>query len=143
MEAELPFFVYGTLRAGQTNSRLLRGAIAHTRPAILCGAQMFDLGPYPMIVEADAGQIVGELVQIKAAKYAAILKSLDRLEGVDGAHPANPNALYRRLRRHIISDDQPVEAWVYIGREAMARRGKLVESGDWLRRFARARAHLG
>lgn len=132
---EPPFFVYGTLRANQANAHLLRGAIARTRPAILGGAQMWDLGPYPMIVEAQNGEVHGELIEIETAKHAAILQSLDRLECVDSARPENPNALYRRLRRAVKVEGESVEAWVYFGRETLARRGRLVEGGDWLRRF--------
>ena len=135
MQDEPPFFVYGTLRAGQANSHLLRGAIIRTRPAKLSGAQMFDLGPYPMIIEAEGGEVWGELIAIEPGKYAAILKALDRLEGVDGANPANPDALYRRLRRQVWAEEQWVETWVYFGREILARRGKLVAGGDWLGRF--------
>lgn len=134
MQDELPFFVYGTLRAGQGNSHLLRGAIARARRASLSGAQMFDLGPYPMIVEGE-GLVWGELIEIEAARYAATLRALDRLEGVDGACPNNPNALYRRLRREVWVAEERVEAWVYFGREKIARRGRLVESGDWLERW--------
>ena len=132
----LPFFVYGTLRAGQSNAHLLRGAMTCSREAKLCGAQMFDLGPYPMIIEGE-DEIWGELVEIEAGKHAAILQSLDRLEGVDGADPENPDALYRRLRRQISVEDKQIEAWVYFGRETLARRGCIVASGDWLGRFPR------
>ena len=133
--AEPPFFVYGTLRAGQPNAHLLRGAIARARPAMLRGAQMWDLGPYPMITEAGEGQISGELLEIEPLRYAATLQSLDRLEGVNGARPDDPRALYRRLKRWVIVEEQPIEAWVYFGREALARRGKWVQGGDWLSRF--------
>ena len=133
---QLPFFVYGTLRAGQTNAHLLRGAIARSRPAKLSGAQMFDLGPYPMIIEAEMQhEIWGELIEIETEKYAAILKSLDRLESVDGNNPENPNALYRRLRRFVLVENEKVEAWVYFGREVVARRGCLLAGGDWCGRF--------
>ena len=132
---EPPFFVYGTLRAGQANAHLLHGAIRRSRPAILSGAQMWDLGRYPMIIESDGGQIAGELIEIEAARYAAVLKSLDRLEGVNGAAPQSPAALYRRLRRTVEVEGEMIEAWVYFGRESLARRGRLVENGDWLRRF--------
>ncbi len=131
---QLPFFVYGTLRAGETNATLLRNAVARSRLAKLSGAQMFDLGPYPMIVES-AGEVWGELIEIEADKYAAIVKSLDRLEGVDSAHPTHPDALFRRLRRDVWVEDEMVECWTYFGRESLARRGKLVAGGDWLGRF--------
>ena len=133
---QLPFFVYGTLRAHQSNAHLLRGAIARSRDAKLSGAQMFDLGPYPMIIEAESQhEIWGELIEIEAEKYDAILKSLDRLESVSGADPENPDALYRRLRRQIIVEEEQIEAWVYFGRESVARRGCLLARGDWCGRF--------
>ena len=129
---QLPFFVYGTLRAGESNSILLRGAIARAHRAKLCGAQMFDLGPYPMILEAESQREVwGELIEINADKYAATLKSLDRLESVNGADPENPDALYRRLKRWIWVENQLIEAWVYFGREEVARSGRIIEGGDW------------
>ena len=134
----LPFFVYGTLRAGQSNAHLLRGAIARSRTAKLGGAQMFDLGPYPMIIESDEGEIWGELLEIEPEKYDAILQSLDRLESVDGADPENPDALYQRLKRFVGVEDEPIEAWVYFGRERVARRGCIVAGGDWVRRFQRS-----
>lgn len=131
---QLPFFVYGTLRTGESNATLLRGAIARSRNAQLSGAQMFDLGPYPMIIEND-GEVWGELIEIEAEKYAAILKSLDRLEGVDGANPENLAAFYQRLRRLVCVEGESIEAWIYFGREASARRGCVVAGGDWVERF--------
>ena len=135
MPDELPFFVYGTLRAGQSNAALLHGAIARARAASLRGAQMWNLGPYPMIIESSEDAVHGELIEIEPEKYAAILKSLDRLEGVDSAAPENPAALYRRLKRWVQGEDEKVEAWVYFGRERVARRGCIVAGGDWLGRF--------
>ena len=133
---QLPFFVYGTLRAGQCNATLLRGAIARSRGAKLCGAQMFDLGPYPMIIEAEPQhEVWGELLEIEPEKYAAIVKSLDRLESVDGNNPENPDALYRRLKRFVAVENEQLEAWVYFGREVVARRGCLLAGGDWVGRF--------
>ena len=137
----LPFFVYGTLRAGQTNAYLLRGAIVQTRVAKLGGAQMFDLGPYPMVIEsagAGADEVWGELVEIAPQRYDFIVQSLDRLEGVDGADPENPAALYRRLKRLVWVEEGAVECWVYFGRELLARRGQLVAGGDWVGRFERS-----
>ena len=135
---QLPFFVYGTLRAGEYNAVLLRNSIARSRAAKLCGAQMFDLGPYPMIIEDETQhEIWGELIEIEADKYESIVKSLDRLESVNGADPENPDALYRRLRRFVFVEEEQIEAWVYFGREVVARRGCIVAGGDWLNRFHR------
>ena len=63
----LPFFVYGTLLTGQSNAQLLRGAIARTRAAKLSGAQMFDMGPYPMIIEGE-GENLGRTHRNRAGK---------------------------------------------------------------------------
>ena len=133
----LPFFVYGTLRAGESNAYLLRGAITRSCGAKLGVAQMFDLGPYPMIIESELGEIWGELIEIEAEKYDSILKSLDRLESVDGQNPENPAALYRRLRRFVWVENELIEAWVYFGRESVARRGCIVAGGDWCERFGK------
>lgn len=136
---QLPFFVYGTLRAGEINATLLRGAFARSRIAKLNGAQMFDLGPYPMIIERELQhQVWGELIEISVDKYQSLVKSLDRLEGVNGNDPENPNALYRRLRREVWVENEPIEAWVYVGRETIARRGCIVAGGDWVGRFQRS-----
>ena len=135
---QFPFFVYGTLRAGEYNSILLRGAIAHSRNAKLSGAQMFDLGAYPMIIEGESSdEIWGELIEIETEKYEIILRSLDRLECVNGSNPENPDALYRRLRHTVLVENDVVEAWVYFGREVVARRGCIVAGGDWVKRFQR------
>ena len=90
-----------------------------------------------MIIESSEGAISGELIEIEHSKYAAVLKSLDRLEGVSGARPDDARALYRRLRRLVWGETETVEAWVYFGRENLARRGTLVTGGDWLGRFKR------
>lgn len=135
---QLPFFVYGTLRAGETNAVLLRGAIARSRTAKLGGAQMFDVGPYPMILESESShEVWGELIEIAAEKYDSIVTSLDRLESVNGNDPENPAALYRRLRRLVWVEEEQIEAWVYFGRETVARRGRVVAGGDWVGRFGK------
>lgn len=134
----LPFFVYGTLRQGEANHHLIKKATVSCRPARLAGAVMYDLGPYPMIVEGE-GAIIGELVEIDPARYEAVLRRLDILEGVDGNDPENPRGLYRRVRRPVqledVAEAVSVDAWVYLGRETTARRGVLRPGGDWVRRF--------
>jgi gamma-glutamylcyclotransferase (GGCT)/AIG2-like uncharacterized protein YtfP len=132
----LPLFVYGTLRQGEANHHLLKKVTLSCRPARLEGAAMYDLGPYPMIMDGE-GIVTGELIEIDPTRYEATLRRLDVLEGVNGNDPENPQGLYRRVRRkvHVESSELAVEAWVYLGREETARRGILRPGGDWVRRF--------
>jgi gamma-glutamylcyclotransferase (GGCT)/AIG2-like uncharacterized protein YtfP len=138
---ELPIFVYGTLRSGEANAWCFQKAILRSLPARLQNAMLFDLGPYPMIVENGAPEgakfcVVGELVEVTPAHYASTLRVLDQLEGVDPGRIDSPRTLYRRVPREVrLEDESFVMAWVYIGREDLARRGRFVESGDWKHRF--------
>lgn len=148
METPLPFFVYGTLRKGGANSHLWGRQGVTFQPAVLSGAQLWDLGPYPMAIPAPEA-IWGELVAVEAAQYSRLLAALDRLEGVDPRDPFSHRGLFRRARclAHIPvggnsldgrawwpRSAQPIEAWVYWGRPETARRGYQIRSGDWFER---------
>ncbi len=141
LDLQLPFFVYGTLRLGESNSQLWHDAIALNRPGILRAALMFDLGPYPMIIETEASEaesapITGELIDVVSKRYTQILCTLDLLEGVDSLNPESDTTLYRRVARDIhLRDGNFVTAWVYFGRVEIARRGRFMPHGDWKRRF--------
>lgn len=141
----IPFFVYGTLLRGEANHTRFRGAIERLERATLRGARLFDLGPYPMALETanDADEIVGELIWPVPSRAAHILKSLDRLEGVDGDNPTSRASLFRRELRNarIVGESDGenaqnlVTCYVYFGRETAARRGRFIASGDWRARF--------
>jgi gamma-glutamylcyclotransferase (GGCT)/AIG2-like uncharacterized protein YtfP len=78
-------FVYGTLLANQTNCHVWPHASKEIQPACI-EAMMFDLGPYPAIVEGD-GWVLGELHEVEPDKLAATLEALDALEEYDAANP--------------------------------------------------------
>ena len=114
----IPVFVYGTLRRGQTNHHLLRGARWGGEQR-LPGARLHDLGPFPMaIATADtaADAVHGELWWVDGATLAR----LDQLEG----HPR----LYERRRLPLASGEQ---AWVYLGRPRQVRHSPALASGRW------------
>lgn len=68
--AELPFFVYGTLRPGEVNHALfLRGRTAAEEPARLPDALLYDGPGYPYAVQHPGSQIVGELVTAAPGAY--------------------------------------------------------------------------
>lgn len=124
-ERHLPFFVYGTLRAGQRNHGLLHGRTAAWTPATLRGALLFAGPGYPFAVDDPAGAAVvhGDLVDIPAEHYARVLADLDLLE----SHvPGDPRSLYDRVVRDVQTDRGARPAWVYV---APARRAADLVAG--------------
>jgi gamma-glutamylcyclotransferase (GGCT)/AIG2-like uncharacterized protein YtfP len=112
-------FVYGTLRAGEGNHRLLAGAgfvgLARTEPAF----RMFDLGAYPAVAPGGSTEIEGEVYEVDDA----MLARLDRLEGHPTFYTRTPIAL---------ADGSEAEA--YLMRAARLRGYAEIPSGDWLAR---------
>ena len=95
-------FLYGTLKRGQRNNPLLRGqrfvGVATTEPCY----RLFDLGPYPGMVEvADGIAVIGELWEVDAA----CLAELDVLEDAP--------TLYVRRRVAVRGAIGPVESYLY------------------------------
>lgn len=118
-ERQLPFFVYGTLRAGQRNHGLLHGRTEAWTSARLHGALLF-LGPgYPFVVgdPAGTGVVLGDVVDIPASHYAQVLADLDRLESYV---PGDARSLYVRVACEVQTDRGAREAWVYFAPPARA-----------------------
>ncbi len=125
----LPFFVYGTLLPGEANYPLWREAIIDWRPAVLRGGRLYDLGRFPMLVDAPDGEVRGMLVYVRPSSYRSALWLLDQVEGVvSGAWGALG---FRRVRRIVRPwGAPPAVAWVYVGRAA-AVVGLLPIGSDW------------
>jgi gamma-glutamylcyclotransferase (GGCT)/AIG2-like uncharacterized protein YtfP len=113
----LPYrvFVYGTLRRGGTNHRLLARA-RHlgdwTTPAVFA---LFDLGGYPGAVPRGQTAVVGEVYSVDAAT----LRRLDRLED------------YPRLYDRVPVATPWGDAWMYVLRRR-PRGARPLPSGDWM-----------
>lgn len=119
-------FVYGTLKGGGRNHRLLAGAefiaSARTEPRY----RLIDCGPYPAMLEHPAAplEIIGELYRISDS----LLPALDELE--------DEGTLYRRVVIPVVPiSDAAVElstvtAWTYLwlGRPD---RFPLVAGAEW------------
>jgi gamma-glutamylaminecyclotransferase len=117
-------FVYGSLRQGQGNHRILLGANLVGVGQTVQRFHMRDLGAFPGIVPApDGGAIVGEVYEVPPTTLAR----LDRLEGVP--------AFYRRERVTVdLADGRLVRAWVYVlPPESVADR-PTIPGGDWVER---------
>jgi gamma-glutamylcyclotransferase (GGCT)/AIG2-like uncharacterized protein YtfP len=112
-------FVYGTLRAGERNHRLLEGAAfvgeARTAPCF----RMVDLGSFPGIVADGSTPIEGEVYDVDDT----MLARLDRLEG----HPD----FYTRTR---IALEDSSEALAYLLRPTQVVGRPAIPSGNWLAR---------
>ncbi|MFM9612206.1 gamma-glutamylcyclotransferase family protein [Streptomyces niveiscabiei] len=134
----LPFFVYGTLRPGETNHALfLSGRTLTEEPARLTGAVLYDGPGYPYAVEAPGGPIYGDLVTVAPEYYPASLHELDALEEYRADDPDSP---YLRVSRDVVRarSSEVVRAWVYVAGPRISTRlratGTLIETGDWLTR---------
>lgn len=134
-----PFFVYGTLKRGQSNyARLLAGYTLREERAWLPVAALYTAGPYPFLVQAadlvPAGAIVfGELIEVQPDHYQRLLRLLD---GLEDYVPGRAGNLYERIVVTVQTANGEREAWVYVaGRaaEAAIRRGELrwISNGEW------------
>ncbi len=122
-------FVYGTLRQGQGNHRLLAaaqflGVYRTDQHAPREHFVLVDCGAFPALVPVadDAPDVVGELYTVDDDELAR----LDALEGV-------PH-LYERRMIDVVDDETGCRAvaWTYYQPET--RRRPVIASGDWLRR---------
>lgn len=110
-------FVYGTLRAGQSNHDLVEvWAPATLRNAHAAGLSLFLPShrhfPYATPDSNSAG-IQGDLLRIPAQDWPQARRNLDMLEGFNGTihHPSNH---YDRVRWEVTVGQRRVSAWVYI-----------------------------
>lgn len=126
-----PVFVYGTLRKGEGNHRIIQPYIDSMLPAALSDANLYDLGAFPAVSDGD-GYVIGELYGLKnygRDNYAEGIQELDWLEGVG-------SGLYKRELRTVIDNRGGVwRAWVYLaGQTIRLAEKKRIASGDWLKR---------
>ncbi|MEU2763503.1 gamma-glutamylcyclotransferase family protein [Streptomyces sp. NPDC007094] len=137
-DAELPFFVYGTLLPGEPNHDLfLRGRTAEERPAVLARALLYDGPGYPYAIEGH-GRVHGTLLVAAPGVYGELLGLLDHLEEFLG--PGHPRNLYERVVREVeprdSGDGGSVRAWVYFAAAAVTRSlrtgGVLIPEGRWI-----------
>ena len=102
-------FVYGTLKHGFWNNRLLENA-EYVGNALIEGLDLFSLGGFPGVVDGT-GRVVGEVYMVDDLE----LKHLDRLEG--------NGSFYTREQRNTLLYQTPDgtdknnyigESWVYV-----------------------------
>ena len=112
MKATTKVFVYGTLKEGRP---LDRKAFAERRTnvdeATIVGS-IFSLGRYPTIKLDGEGVVHGEVHTFRSDDFAAVLMSMDAIEGYN---PSKPEAgLYtRHLLDVTTKSGEVVKAWTY------------------------------
>ncbi len=104
--------VYGTLRRGQYNHRVLGSSAIYLGTADISGFKMHNLGAFPGVVRGE-GRIVVELYE------GADIKALDVLE--------SEGSLYRRQTENIMGEDYYIYTLI-----PPAVRYPEIKSGDWL-----------
>ncbi|HYW02802.1 MAG TPA: gamma-glutamylcyclotransferase family protein [Gammaproteobacteria bacterium] len=110
-------FVYGTLRRGGRNHRLLAGSRRLGSCRLGPGFTMLDLGACPGVIEAGRGSVTGEVYRVAARLWPR----LDALEDY-------PEVYTRRVVRTPLGP-----AWVYLFRGERSRGRRVVPGGDWFR----------
>jgi gamma-glutamylcyclotransferase (GGCT)/AIG2-like uncharacterized protein YtfP len=120
-------FVYGTLMKGLPRSHLLEDC-AFYGPAIGMQSELYNLGPYPGIIDGS-GIVVGELYQVDKLK----LRSLDAVEGyIPGQEP---KSLFTRKATtvRLLADGGLLKAVCYYYNRDVGS-GHVIPHGDY-RRF--------
>lgn len=123
-EAGFHLFVYGTLRDGGRNARMLAGC-AFVRAATTPGT-LYDIGgEYPALMLYGELPVRGEIWRCPAD----LLLRLDAFEGVD-------DGLFRRVGLEV----DGIPCWTYVAGPRLARRltpDARVLGGEWLQPSAR------
>lgn len=118
----MKFFVYGTLKRGFGNNRLLDGAKFLGQAITPPEYTMVSLGGFPGVIRRGQTVISGELWEVDDPIQSA---SVDRLEG----HPT----FYRREEVPVQTADGVVDAWIYLLPERYLSTHSQVVSGEWNR----------
>lgn len=127
-------FVYGTLRKGQGNRRIIEEFIVNARPGTV-GAVLFDNGSFPYAILSEDHVAVGEWITFDKVDQIEVMHRLDRLEGYRGDGESNH---YDRVMVRDLSQD--IEGWMYVVTvnsprgKRIAEQYPLIASGDWSKR---------
>lgn len=129
---QIPVAVYGTLRVGYRNHRLLAGRTASIASGVVDGYELVVDG-LPFARPSTTGRLVVEVMWLLPDIYDRVLADLDRLEGFD---PDAHDNLYTRVEASVTTTDgHDVQAWLYVAGERATRHLKTyvtaVPSGDY------------
>jgi gamma-glutamylcyclotransferase (GGCT)/AIG2-like uncharacterized protein YtfP len=124
------FFVYGTLRPGQWNSRLIAPLVVETMPATLHDHVLYGQRlPFPYAVPGP-GRVVGDVLRFDLGSMPEAVRILDALEGYRGE--GKPNHYVRRPVS-VVTGRGSRRAWVYLAGISVSRLApsQVIRTGDW------------
>lgn len=132
-----PFYVYGSLRTGQSGYYLISGKIITSLQTRMPWIDLYRISgsSYPYVVPnaANGTGVVGEVMVIKPDLYQGTVTSLDSYERYNPSLPPDNQTYVRELRQ----TREGVPSWVYVAgpRQAdyLRSSGILISSGDFLR----------
>ncbi len=130
-DEQLPIAVYGTLRVGHSNHRLMAGRTSDIVMGVVDSHELVIDG-LPFARPSTRGGLVAEVMWPLPHLHDQVLTDLDRLEGY---HPERPEAsFYIRTEVTVRTAQGDVQAWLYeAGQRARDRLRHLpaTESGDY------------
>jgi gamma-glutamylcyclotransferase (GGCT)/AIG2-like uncharacterized protein YtfP len=122
-------FVYGTLRRGCRNHKVLRKSHGRFLAEGQIGGTLFDMGEFPGATRdgRTAARVWGEVYSLPNPGRA--LKLLDKLEAFDADSPES-SLFLREITTVTLADGRRVQAWIYWLRELRGKRRRLA-SGEY------------
>ena len=116
-------FVYGTLRKGEANAQLLKGATCIAEQCWTDG-DLYDTGyGYPAMKQTPNSRLFGEL-------YTVTEEDLKRLDQLEGYTAGGTNNLYERIQQTVYTDKGATIATLYVASRALLLKRK-IPNGDW------------
>ncbi|MBN8209679.1 gamma-glutamylcyclotransferase [Bacillus sp. NTK071] len=117
-------FCYGTLRYGEINHSVIKGAILRERTCWTKGTLYDTRNGYPALIESGDETVLGEIYEVNDQ----LLERIDTLEGFQEGRDHN---LYDRIVRTIESNTGSYEAITYVMREPEDHFIE-IKGGDWI-----------
>lgn len=127
--AQLPLFVYGTLRRGQPNYMIIRGYTVRERSAVVHGFDLYVTSSYPVAIPGSS-TLIGELIELESMVYSHLLDLLDEIEGTN---PRFASGLLQRFLCEAHTEQGPVTAWMYHAESLDGYRAACIPHGDWVK----------
>jgi gamma-glutamylcyclotransferase (GGCT)/AIG2-like uncharacterized protein YtfP len=134
-----PVFVYGTLRQGQGNNRVVSGGAQQYAYGELRGIGIYGAGrgfPYAAEHESDYTKTRGEIIWLSDDIHGE--QARQGMDWLEGFNSDNPMSSHYERRLHVATDKgsgEPVKVWVYLARGSaksqLQERDRIVH-GDWI-----------